>query len=83
MVGVEDEFVLQDRTGMNLITVSIFDLFLDNEVMLIDVGNKGWLVKIGNVENQMNLRIDMNDSLAIFVSSLLNYQSYEVLLCQF
>lgn len=83
VIGIEHEFILEDGVGMDLIDMPIFHFFLYDEAMLINIRDKGRLMKIRDVENQMDLGIDVNYSLTVLVSSLMDNQSDKVFLSQF
>lgn len=83
MIGIEYKFILEDGVGMDLIDMPIFHFFLYDEAMLINICDKGRLMKIRDVENQMDLGIDVNYSLTVLVSSLMDNQSDKVFLSQF
>lgn len=80
MGSIEAELVLEHRRRMRAIAKAILNLLLDEELILVNIGDDGCWVEMRQVDDQMHLRIDVDDALLLFVLADMHVKSHVVIL---
>jgi hypothetical protein len=73
--SIKAKFVLENGRGVRPIPIPILHLFLYYEFVLIDVGDDGRVVQVGNIDDQMHFCIEMNNPLLKLVFSCMHKYS--------
>lgn len=83
MSSIEAKLILEYGRRMRSISEAILDFFLDDELILVNIGDDGCWIEMGKIDDEMYFCVDVDDPLLLPILAHLQVNSDVVVLGKF